>query len=469
MKKFYNDTDRKALETQVIGGLLQKHSNIFDEHIKLSQDVQLFKFEPERTFGQWILEYYFDSQKLPDNIELMRWILTHKRESEKPAQWQQYLSNTIVDYSTDYRALSQLREWATYDKFIERTKNIEVDSALDYVHEVNSIATDVLTSAPDATKTTPQILDSTQQMIMNARSGEFNNHVRSGISFIDTHLGGFVRSEIHVIAGRAGMGKTSLLIQLANNFIDIGYGVGVFSLEMTSEQLMIRLLSHRARLDSNRLQRGHVSDTELKLINEESDQLKQKNLFISDATNQNIEKLLSRAALWITKTGIDVLMIDYLGLIKMEQKKFQRYDQLLGEVTWKLKMFAKSKNIAVVLFSQLNRQAESRNDKRPALADLRDSGSIEQDSATVSLIFRPDVYGLDYRQGNNSVFDADGKQVAPEQYLELIIAKNRFGQRGTIKMMYQPEYSSFKPAYSKAPEPVYQYQGNYETEPEPVF
>jgi len=251
-------------------------------------------------------------------------------------------------------------------------------------------------------------------------SGELKpESIKTGFVDIDRVLGGFYPTDFVVIAARPSMGKTSLGLSVALNHPDIP--IGVFSLEMSTEQLVSRLICMDARTDMTKLREGKLTQADWERIAHTRDKLSRYKVFIDDTPALTPTELRAKARRMKSEHGIKILFVDYLQLMQHPTSR-SREDEI-GKISSSLKNLAKQLDIPVVAMSQLNRANEARKDKRPTLADLRDSGRIEQDADTVLFIHRPEVYGVDtYSDGTST-----------ENLAEIIIAKNRNGEANVTR------------------------------------
>ncbi len=277
--------------------------------------------------------------------------------------------------------------------------------------------------------------------------------ISSDFTDLDTKLGGFHPSDLIIIAGRPSMGKTSLATNIAFNIAkkahtenDKNSSVLFFSLEMASEQLATRVLSEQAKISSNDIRRGNLSETDLDNLVSVSKDIIQIPLFIDDTPAINIGTLSSRARRLKRKSGLGVIVIDYLQLLR-PSGKFRNESRVLeiSEITQGLKALAKEMNIPIIALSQLSRQVEQREDKKPQLSDLRESGSIEQDSDVVMFIYREEYYleknapspgTADYIEWQQKMDEIHGQA-------DLLIMKQRHGPTGNIKLSFNPKYTRF--------------------------
>jgi replicative DNA helicase len=290
----------------------------------------------------------------------------------------------------------------------------------------------------------------------------------SGLRDLDKRTGGLHKSDLVILAGRPGMGKTALATKVAfgaarsilrkarednPNAMPRG-GVAIFSLEMSCDQLATRLLSEEARISGDRIRRGDIMQRDFDKFVEVSRELQALPLFIDDTPAITISALRTRCRRLQRTRGLDLIIVDYLQLMRPAAGTRPESRVLeISMITQGLKAIAKELAVPVIALSQLSRQVESREDKRPQLSDLRESGSIEQDADMVMFIYR-DEYYLAQRQPKEMGFDNSEKfSMALEKWqkdmeeahnkAELIIAKQRHGPTGTIKLFFEGEFTRF--------------------------
>lgn len=252
--------------------------------------------------------------------------------------------------------------------------------------------------------------------------------ITTGYKQIDRATGGFVRGDLMLIAARPSIGKTALVLNMINN-IPKGDNTAIFEMEMTKDKICTRLLAAKAILNSKDLARAVDFDKNSNLIMQKCNEISIKeNLFIDDRCGLTISQIRAEAKKIKIKHGLDVIVIDHIGKIQPDNLKASRNDQL-GQVSQGLKILAKELNVCVVALSQLSRKCEDRSDKNPQLADLRDSGNLEQDADSILLLFRDDYYAE--REQRDS--EAPG-------VLEVMIAKNRDGEVGLIRLNYNTKF-----------------------------
>ncbi|PIE08594.1 MAG: replicative DNA helicase [Rhodobacterales bacterium] len=280
----------------------------------------------------------------------------------------------------------------------------------------------------------------------------------TGLIDLDARLGGLHRSDLLILAGRPSMGKTSLATNIAFNIaraykrgkLDDGSEgavnggvVGFYSLEMSAEQLAARILSEASRVPSQQIRRGDMTAEEFRRFVEAAKALESCPLYIDDTPALPIAQLAARARRLKREHGLDVLFVDYLQLVRGTAEN--RVNEI-AEISMGLKAIAKELNIPVVALSQLSRQVESRDDKRPQLSDLRESGSIEQDADVVMFVFREEYY-VEREKPSDDKLDEMAAWMERMERLhgraEVIIGKQRHGPIGTVELSFEGEFTRF--------------------------
>jgi replicative DNA helicase len=255
--------------------------------------------------------------------------------------------------------------------------------------------------------------------------------VPTGYEELDKLTSGFQQSDLVIIAGRPSMGKTALAINVAQNAaIEMEVPVAIFSLEMSKEQLAIRMLSSEARVDSQRLRKGFLGETDWPKLTTAAGRLSDASIYIDDTPAISVLEMKAKSRRLKAENGLGLIVLDYLQLMRGRDSSMPR-EQEISEISRSLKALAKELDVPVVALSQLNRQVEARTDKRPYLADLRESGAIEQDADVILFIYRDEVYN---RSEDN-----------PEKGLaEIIVGKQRNGPTGKVKLTFLKEYTRFE-------------------------
>lgn len=258
--------------------------------------------------------------------------------------------------------------------------------------------------------------------------------VPSGFAQLDNMTAGFQKSDLIILAGRPSMGKTAFALNLARNAaLEGGFGVGIFSLEMSDMQLVQRMLCFEAMVDSQRLRTGKLSDKEWNKLLRYAGKLYEAPVYIDDSAGLDIIKLSSRARRMAIEKNIGMLVVDYMQLMD-GPKGLDNRQQEISFISRSLKSLAKQLNIPILALSQLSRAVEARPDKRPMLSDLRESGAIEQDADLVMFVYREEFYLKDHD-------DPRFKEV--ENVSEIIVGKHRNGPIGTVKLTFLKQYGKF--------------------------
>ncbi len=256
--------------------------------------------------------------------------------------------------------------------------------------------------------------------------------VGTGFVEFDHKTSGLQRSDLIIIAGRPSMGKTALALNIARNVaVKGGTPVAVFSLEMSREQLATRLLCAEAKIDASKLRSGYIKRADFPKLTKAADVLSRAPIFIDDSPAMHVREMRGKARQMKREHQIELIIVDYLQLMQGTGRVENRVQEI-SEISRSLKQLAKELNIPILALSQLNRGVENRPDKRPMLADLRESGAIEQDADVIAFIYREEFYFRDKPE-------CRGKA-------ELIIGKQRNGPVGTVDLIFQPEYTMFHDA-----------------------
>ncbi len=257
---------------------------------------------------------------------------------------------------------------------------------------------------------------------------EFITGVPTGFKRLDTMTAGLQPGDLIILAARPSMGKTALALNIAQHVaLRHGGAVGIFSLEMSTQQLIRRLMSAEAHVDNHKLATGFLSDKDLNDLLNALEFLSTAKIFVDDTANPSLLEMRSKARRLKAEHGLDLLVIDYLQLMSLG--KFENRNLEIGAISRALKGLAKELQVPVVALSQLSRAPESRSEHRPQLSDLRESGNLEQDADVVAFIYREEVYNPD---------------PTVQGLAELIIAKQRNGPIGTVPLAFLKQFTAFK-------------------------
>lgn len=324
-----------------------------------------------------------------------------------------------------------------------------------YLRSLAQAARTIMSNCIESAEPAAMILDNAEQMIYDIRRGkevngltridevlidtythldrisgddkELYQGAKSGYADLDKVISGLNRSDLIILAARPGMGKTSFALNIAANVSrrDKTKEVVVFSLEMSKQQLVTRMLSSESLVSSDHLIKGEIEDKEWIKLAEGADRISEMNMYLDDTAGITVVQM--KAKLRRLK-NVGLVIIDYLQLMNSSRKTDSRVNEI-SDITRQLKLMAKELDVPVITLSQLSRAVESRTDKRPLLSDLRESGSIEQDADIVMFLYREGYYNKD--------------KVEDINLAECIVAKNRHGETGTINLRWNGQYTLF--------------------------
>lgn len=270
------------------------------------------------------------------------------------------------------------------------------------------------------------ILARTFKNILNKNPGEFNG-IATGLTDFDRFVGGLKKSELIILAARPSMGKTALALNIAMTAA-INNNVLFFSLEMGKDQLIKRILSSLSNVDLNYIYRSFLTDENIVDIISALEYKKNLKLFIDDNATQTLNQIRIKSKNFKQEYGLDLIIIDYVQLIQGSKKYSENRVQEVSEISRGLKILARELDIPILVLSQLSRNIEHRENKRPQLSDLRESGSLEQDADIVMFLYRDEYY-------NSETYD--------KNLTDLIIAKNRNGSIGSVELFFSPQHMKF--------------------------
>ncbi|MBW1667720.1 MAG: replicative DNA helicase [Deltaproteobacteria bacterium] len=312
---------------------------------------------------------------------------------------------------------SCFQSWQGTDELLDLAEQSIFDIAEDKIGETFSPIEDV-------------IKGSFKKLESVAEQEGFVTGISTGFKDFDRYTAGLQPSDLIIIAGRPSMGKTSLALNIGYNAAEqTGKGVAIFSLEMAKLQLGLRLLGFHAGIDATKLRTGFLRDTDWMKLTDSANRLSELPIFIDDTSWLNVLEMKAKCRRLMKKVRLGLVIIDYLQLIQGRRSAESRQMEI-SEISRSLKALAKDLNVPVMALSQLNRKVEDRPNKRPQLADLRESGAIEQDADVIAFIYRDELY---------HPVSEENRNVA-----EIIIAKQRNGPTGLFKLTFQKELTRFK-------------------------
>lgn len=350
----------------------------------------------------------------------------------------------ITYYARVIRALSLRRKLIHEISEISAsafTVSGDIDSFIDQV-EARIFKVSESRINPTFSKMSELVKDSIKEVErLYANQGQLTG-VTSGFTELDNLTSGLQPSDLIIIAGRPAMGKTSLVLTMARSIaFEAHRPVAVFSLEMSKEQIVMRMLCGEAKVSMSRVRSGKLSESDFPRLVEAASKLAQADIFVDDTPALSVLEMRAKARRLHRERPLGAVIVDYLQLMRGSSRRNERREQEISEISASLKALAKELRVPVIALSQLNRSVESRQDKRPIMADLRESGAIEQDADIIGFVYRDEVYHP----------DTQDKGIA-----ELIISKHRNGPIGTVRLAFQGEYTVFE---NLAEGPQYDYLG----------
>ncbi|MDE6670212.1 MAG: replicative DNA helicase [Muribaculaceae bacterium] len=288
----------------------------------------------------------------------------------------------------------------------------------------------------DVTQIDPVLNLALEQIQTAANTTTGLSGLSTGYSDLDRMTSGWQNSDLIIIAARPAMGKTAFVLSMAKNMaIDYNIPIAIFTLEMANVQLVKRLISNVAELEGEKIKSGQLSPEEWDRLNNRLRSVYSAPLYLDETPGLSITELRTKARRLVRERGVKMIMIDYLQLMNASGMKLGSREQEVSTISRSLKALAKELNIPIIALSQLNRSTETREDKRPVLSDLRESGAIEQDADIVCFIHRPEYY-------TKSGEDANGNDI--RGLAELIIAKHRSGAVGDVKLRFVSKFAKFE-------------------------
>ena len=446
-------------EQSVIGSILVSNE-IFDEISTIISSANFYDPMHEKIFSA--IESLIYKGMLANPITLKSYFKDEKDELNIP----EYLVK-ITKFSTSIRQATEYSK-IIYDMYVRR-QLIKISEETIDTAKLN----DLEVSGQNIIENSEKLLfdlaekgsfnsslikfDEAMRQTIEMASAAYKNEegivgVPTGLKDLDDRLGGLHQSDLVIIAGRPGMGKTALATNIAFNaskkLQDNGRksSIAFFSLEMSSEQLSTRILAEQSRIKSNDIRRGKISDEQFDKFIETSKNISELPLYIDETPAISIAALSNRARRIKRLFGLDMIIVDYIQLMKGSFNNRDGRVQEISEITQGLKAIAKELSIPVVALSQLSRAVEQRDDKKPQLSDLRESGSIEQDADVVMFVYRESYYLKSKEPRPATVEHAEwqAKMNEVSHLAELIISKQRHGPTGNITLEFEEMFTKFK-------------------------
>ncbi|MCH5234987.1 MAG: replicative DNA helicase [Muribaculaceae bacterium] len=403
---FYDPVNKKIFEAITTLGLNQRPIDMMTVTEQLRRDGTLEEVGGAVHIAELTARVYSSA-----NLEFHASIVAQK-----------YLARRLITFAVDV-------ETKAYDE----SNDIE-DLLQDTESQLFDISQNQLKR--EVTQIDPVITLALDQ-IQNAANNESGlSGLQTGYRELDKMTSGWQNSDLIIIAARPAMGKTAFVLSMAKNMaVDYNVPIAIFTLEMSNVQLIKRLISNVASLEGEKIKSGQLSHEEYERLNSRIRTVYGAPLYLDETPGLSISELRTKARRLVREKGVKMIMIDYLQLMNATGQKHGSREQEVSTISRSLKALAKELDIPIIALSQLNRSTESREDKRPVLSDLRESGAIEQDADIVCFIHRPEYY-------TRATQDGEGNNIKGLAYL--IVAKHRSGGVGDVKLHFVSKYAKFE-------------------------
>ena len=446
-------------EQSVIGSILVTNE-IFDEINTIISNVNFYDPMHQKIFNA--IESMIYKGMLANPITLKNFFENEKDDLDIP----EYLIK-ITKFSTSVRQAIEYSK-IIYDMFVRR-ELIKISEGIIFNAKENDLETNGKTIIENSEKLLYDLaekgtfnsslikFDDAMKQTIEMASAAYKNEggivgVPTGLRDLDDRLGGLHQSDLIIIAGRPSMGKTSLATNIAFNAAQniqessAKSSVAFFSLEMSSEQLSTRIISEQARIGSNDIRRGRISDEQFDQFLETSKNISELPLYIDETPAISIAAMSNRARRIKRLHGLDLIVVDYIQLMKGSYNNKDGRVQEISQITQGLKAIAKELSVPVLALSQLSRQVEQRDDHKPQLSDLRESGSIEQDADVVMFVYREGYYlqRKEPREATVEHAEWQAKMNEVAHLAEIIIGKQRHGPIGKVTLEFEERFTKFK-------------------------
>lgn len=342
----------------------------------------------------------------------------------------EYTSTRAEQYAQTIKEMSIRRRIISSCKILANGAGDTSTALADLVAKAEQISTTLTTNSNSralklAKEDLPQIFN---EVLEHRKNAGVLSGISTGSYDLNKAMGGLKKSDMIILAARPSMGKTALALNIAAAAANKNV-VAMFSLEMSRNQLLYRLLSATSEVAADKIQNGYISDDDLSKIANALETLEDRQLYIDDTGGLNISEIRMRSRRLKQDQGLDLIVIDYLQLIQGSKAYAGNRVQEVSEISRELKALAKDLDVPILALSQLSRSVEMRAEKKPQLSDLRESGSIEQDADIVMFLYRDEYYNHDTEKQNLA---------------EVIIAKNRNGATGTVQLYFEKQFMKFR-------------------------
>lgn len=403
---FYDPVNKKIFEAITTLGLNQKPIDMMTVTEQLRRDGTLEEVGGAVHIAELTARVYSSA-----NLEFHAGIVAQK-----------YLARRLINFAADV-------EKKAYDESNDIEELLQETESRLFDISQNQLKREVTQVDP--------VINQALEQIQNAANNESGlSGLKTGYRDLDKMTSGWQNSDLIIIAARPAMGKTAFVLSMAKNMaVDFNIPTAIFTLEMSNVQLMKRMISNVASLEGEKIKSGQLSRDEEDRLNSRIRTIYGAPLYLDETPGLSISELRTKARRLVREKDVKLIMIDYLQLMNAAGMKLGSREQEVSTISRSLKALAKELNIPIIALSQLNRSTESREDKRPVLSDLRESGAIEQDADIVCFIHRPEYY-------TRAAQDGEGNNIKGLAYL--IVAKHRSGGVGDVKLHFVSKFAKFE-------------------------
>ena len=414
----YPEAIREAIDSNIIVDdfYLEKHRNIYN--------LMRSMYENKESIDMISLSAKLKDFNLLDKIGGMDYLMKLAGATISANNTKEYI-RIISKHSLARRMIKAGEEISNeaYDGKVDINEILQ--NAEDKILKITRSKTD------NTFKSGSELFDETLMQVHKVQDEGIETGIKSLYSDLDRLTNGFQKGSLNILAARPSMGKTALALNFAINAAAVNRGcVAIFSLEMPAEQIAKRILAAKSKVELQKINTGKLSDQDWSKLNEAAQELKMQNFYIDDTPGSSVGDMLSKSRKLAQEQGLYMVIIDYIQLMSIDGK-IENRQQEVSEISRRLKAMARELNVPVIALSQLSRAVESRQDKRPMLSDLRESGAIEQDADTVMFLYR-DAY---YKREENGNLERED--------VELNLAKHRNGPTNTVKLAFEKDINAF--------------------------
>ena len=403
---FYDPNNKKIFQAITTLGINQKPIDMMTVTEQLRRDGVLEEVGGAIHIAELTARVYSSA-----NLEYHAGIVAQKYLARRLITFAAEVETNAYDESNDIEELLQITESKLFDISQNQLKR--------EVTQIDSVINEAL-----------------EQIEKAANSESGLSGLQTGYHDLDKITSGWQNSDLIIIAARPAMGKTAFVLSMAKNMaVDFNIPIAIFTLEMSNVQLIKRLISNVASLEGEKIKSGRLSAEEEERLNSRIRNIYGAPLYLDETPGLSISELRTKARRLVREKGVRLIMIDYLQLMNATGMKLGSREQEVSTISRSLKALAKELDIPIIALSQLNRSTESREDKRPVLSDLRESGAIEQDADIVCFIHRPEYY-------THASIDGENKDI--KGLAEIIVAKHRSGAVGTIDLTFVSKFAKFE-------------------------